>query len=150
MSNVPTSRRDIRALIFHLLYAMESFDYQVSLEELIGIFNREFETSIAPDGEVVKIVQGVVNDRVQLDEGIKPLLANWRLDRLGWSTRLILRLAFWEMLHTKTASTIIINEAIELAKSFSERDAYKFVNGILDEAAKKRPVSSSDVLEGKW
>ena len=42
------------------------------------------------------------------------------------------------MRHTDTASTVIINEAIELAKAFSEKDAYKFINGILDEAAKAK------------
>ena len=41
------------------------------------------------------------------------------------------------MLHTATPHRIIINEAIELAKCFSEKDAYKFINGILDEAVRK-------------
>lgn len=138
MSKVATSRRDVRSLIFHLLYAMEAFDYTVSLDEIVDIFNREFETDIKKDGEVTTIVQGIVDQRNDLDKAIVPLLANWRLDRLGCSTKLILRMALWEMQHTNTASTVIINEAIELAKSFSEKDAYKFVNGILDEAAKKR------------
>ena len=84
------------------------------------------------------VVQSIVDQRNKLDEEIVPLLANWRLDRLGCSTRLILRLAIWEMGNTDTASTVIINEAIELSKAFSEKDAYKFVNGILDEAAKQR------------
>ena len=138
MSNVATTRRDIRSLIFHLLYAMESFDYTVRLWEIVAIFNREFETEIPENGEVVMVVQAIVDRREELDKAIEPLLANWRLDRLGWSTRLILRLAMWEMQDTDIASTVIINEAIELAKAFSERDAYKFVNGILDEAAKQR------------
>lgn len=142
MSNVATSRRDIRSLIFHLLYAIDSFDYTVSLDEIVDIFNREFETEIKKGGEVTDFVQGVVDERHELDRGIEPLLANWRLERLGCSTRLILRLALWEMRHTDTASTVIINEAIELAKAFSEKDAYKFINGILDEAAKKRDIQS--------
>lgn len=138
MSTIATSRRDIRSLIFHLLYATEAFDYTVSLTEIITIFNREFETQIPFDGEIFSITQGVVDERIALDEAIIPFLANWRLERLGCSTRLILRLAFWEMCHTQTASTVVINEAIELSKNFSEKDAYKFINGILDEAAKKR------------
>ncbi len=138
MSNVATSRRDVRSLIFHLLYAMEAFDYTVSLSEIVYLFNREFETDIPEDGEIVQTAQVVVDQRVELDEKIVPLLANWRLDRLGCSTRLILRLAIWEMGQNDTHSTVIINEAIELAKAFSEKDAYKFVNGILDEAAKQR------------
>ncbi|MFT6765695.1 MAG: N utilization substance protein B [Alteromonas naphthalenivorans] len=144
MSNVATSRREVRSLIFHLLYAMESFDYTVPLTEIIYLFNREFETDIPEKGEVEMTVQEIVNKRDSLDEKIIPLLANWRLDRLGCSTRLILRLAIWEMEYTDTASTIVINEAIELSKGFSEKDAYKFVNGILDEAAKQRVALNAE------
>lgn len=132
-----TTRRDFRALVFHLLYAMESFDYTVSLESIVENFNSGFELDLPLDGEVVTVTRSVIDERQALDDAIMPLLANWRLDRLGACTRLVLRLAVWELLHTDTASTIVINEAIELAKSFSEKDAYKFVNGILDEAAKK-------------
>ena len=117
---------------------MEAFDYTVSLSEIIYLFNREFKTEIPEDGEIAQTTQAVVDARDALDKKIEPLLSNWRLDRLGCSTRLILRLAVWEMGHSDTHSTVIINEAIELAKAFSEKDAYKFVNGILDEAAKQR------------
>jgi N utilization substance protein B len=144
MSNVAISRRDVRSLIFHLLYAMESFDYTVPLSEIIYLFNREFETDIPEKEEVAMTVQDIVDKRKSLDEKIVPLLANWRLDRLGCSTHLILRLAMWEMEYTDTASTVVINEAIELSKGFSEKDAYKFVNGILDEAAKQRVALNVD------
>ncbi len=132
-----TTRRDFRALVFHFLYAMESFDYTVSLESIVESFNNGFELQIPLEGEVVAVTRAVISEREALDIAIMPLLANWRLDRLGACTRLVLRLAVWEIIHTDTAATIVINEAIELAKSFSEKDAYKFVNGILDEAAKK-------------
>lgn len=131
------SRRDFRSLIFHLLYAMESYDYTVPLEHIIATYNREFELNIPLDGEIFTVVNSIVTLRHELDKQIEPLLDNWRLERLGTCTLLVLRLAIWEFLYTDTASTIIINEGIELAKCFSERDAYKFVNGILDEGAKK-------------
>ncbi len=131
------SRRDFRSLIFHFLYAMESYDYTISLQELITTYNREFDLDIPLDGEIFTTVNAVVNLRAELDKKIEPLLDNWRIERLGTCTLLVLRLAIWEFLYTDTPSTIIINEGIELAKCFSERDAYKFVNGILDEGAKK-------------
>ncbi len=132
-----TSRRDFRALVFHFLYAMESFDYTVSLESVVENFNSGFELDVPLDGEVITMTRAIIDEREALDEAIKPLLANWRLERLGACTRLVLRMALWELMYTDTAAIIVINEAIELAKSFSEKDAYKFVNGILDEAAKK-------------
>ena len=79
----------------------------------------------------------MIENRQMLDDAIKPLLHNWRFDRIGVCTKLILRLALWELHNTQTSANIVLNEAIELAKCFAERDAYKFVNGILDEAVKK-------------
>lgn len=130
------SRRDIRSIIFHLLYAMETFEYEVSLSAVVDNFNRGFDLDIPFNSEICTTVQAVVNDRDKLDEIIKPLLINWRFDRIGLCTKLILRLSVWELINTDEPHNIIINEAIELAKCFSETDAYKFINGILDEAVK--------------
>jgi N utilization substance protein B len=130
------SRREIRSVIFHLLYAMETFDYEASMGEIVDSFNRGFSLDIPLDSEACKVGQAVIGSREKLDEIIKPLLINWRFERIGVCTKLILRLAVWELLNTEEPHSIIINEAIELAKCFSETDAYKFINGILDEAVK--------------
>ena len=131
------SRRDVRSLILHLLYAMDAFEYDCSLESIVDNFNRGFDLAIPYESEVFKITQAILDNREKLDNTIKPLLHNWRFDRIGVCTKLILRLALWELHTTKTSASIIMNEAIELSKCFAERDAYKFVNGILDEAVKK-------------
>lgn len=132
------SRRRTRSLIFHLLYAMEGFDYSVSLESIVDNFNRGFDLSIDPSGEIFRIVQAVIDDRDQLDNFFRPYLINWRYERLGVCTKLVLRFAVWEIYNTDIPSNIIINEAIELAKCFSEKDAYKFINGVLDEVIKHK------------
>lgn len=137
------ARRELRSLMFHLLYAIESYEYQISLDSILDDFNRGFELDIPLDSEAVKVVKSVADSRLQLNVIIQQFLSNWRLDRLGVCTRLILYLSVWEMLNTDTPPTIIINEAIELAKCFSEADAYKFINGILDEIAKKLPEIKS-------
>lgn len=131
------SRREVRSLIFHLLYAVEGFDYTTSLEAVIDMFNRGYDWDIAPQSEAAHIAQAVIDAREELDELIRPLLANWRLERIGVCTKLILRMSVWELQQGKTAPSIVINEAIELAKCFSEKDAYRFVNGVLDELCKK-------------
>lgn len=131
------SRREVRSLIFHLLYAIDCFDYDTSLQSIAENFNAGFELAIPTNSEVYTIANQVIQKRVELDDAIKPLLHNWRFDRIGLCTKLILRLALWELNYTKTSANIVMNEAIELAKCFAEKDAYKFVNGILDEAVKK-------------
>ncbi|MCX5922347.1 MAG: transcription antitermination factor NusB [Candidatus Dependentiae bacterium] len=135
------SRRDVRSLIFHLLYSVEGFEYQISLETVIDNYNRGFDLSIPLDSEVSRIAQGIIDERDALDEIIKPLLDNWRFERVGVCTKLILRFAIWELEHTVTPPVIVINEAIELAKCFAEKDAYKFVNGILDKLIKSKTES---------
>lgn len=131
------SRHDQRALVFHLLYAMDAFEYSVSLESIADNLGRGFGYNLSPEDELFKQAAAVVAQREELDEEIKPLLDNWKFERLGVCTRLILRLAIWELKYTDTDPVIIINEAIELAKCFAEIDAYKFINGILDEWVKK-------------
>jgi transcription antitermination protein NusB len=137
MTNGVRPRREVRSLIFHLLYASDSFGYDVSVQALIHQFNEGFEADIEPQGEIATTVTSIVAKREELDEFLVPLLANWRLERIGCCTHLILYMALWELFETDTPSTIVINEAIELAKAFSEKDAYKFINGVLDQAVKK-------------
>ncbi len=133
------SRRDLRSLMFHIFYAYDAYNYQVSLESIVDNLNRGFDLDIPEDSEVVLTIQQVSNERDELDKIIEKFLANWRLERLSVSTRLILRMGVWELLNSDTPSNVVINEAVELSKCFSELDAYKFVNGILDEITKKLP-----------
>lgn len=134
------SRREMRSLIFHLIYAAEAFDYTVSVESIVDNFNKGMDLDIPLDGEALNIAVSVITEREELDRIIEPLLDNWRLERIGVCTKLVLRLSIWEIKSTEIPSSIVINEAIELAKCFSEKDAYRFVNGILDEACKKYRV----------
>ncbi len=126
------TRRKMRSLLFHVLYAADAFDYETSASEIARSFNREYDTNIKIDGEIITSVNDIAKRRDELDEQIVPFLENWKFDRIGRCTLLVLRYAIWEMLYTTTPHTIVINEAIELAKCFAEQDSYKFVNGILD------------------
>ena len=131
------SRRGFRALVFHLLYALDAHDYTISQAAIIDNFNRGFDLKIDPVGEEAQLVTAILQEREALDLLLEPLLANWKLERLGTTTKLILRLGVWELLHTDIPTSVIINEAVELNKDFDEPEAYKFVNGMLDQLAKQ-------------
>ena len=77
-------------------------------------------------------------------EKIDPLIVetaeHWRLSRMAALDRLILRLAIGEFLDGDTPRNVVINEALELAKTFSGDESAKFVNGILDAVKKKLPM----------
>ena len=140
------SRRDVRSLIFHLLYVAEVFDYQESLEAIVDNLNRGFNLEVPCDSKVFTVAQAIINDHLLLDKIYQPLLTNWRLERVSICTKLILRFGIWELLNTSLDQRIIINEAIELTKCFAEEGAYRFVNGILDRVAQKRlPKKTNNV-----
>lgn len=98
-------------------------------------------------------VLGVWENRDALDSKIEEFLRNWSLYRLGSVERNALRIGAWELLHCDDIpGPIIVNEAIDLAKFFSETKSGKFVNGVMDNMAKtlRKPKSETFVPgEGK-
>ncbi|MEQ1572910.1 MAG: transcription antitermination factor NusB [Vicinamibacterales bacterium] len=75
-------------------------------------------------------VAGAVED---IDPMIREAAEHWRIERMNVLDRLILRLAVHEFLHQPdTPAKVIINEALELARTFSTDEAVGFINGILD------------------
>ena len=86
-----------------------------------------------------QLVRGTVGNLQKIDPLIAETAEHWRLSRMAALDRLILRLAIGEFLHGETPRNVVINEALELAKTFSGDESAKFVNGILDAVKKKLP-----------
>jgi len=147
-SNKTKSMREMRSLAFHFLYVAESYQYSISLDDIVNNFIVGFNLKIEPDSLEVQLAKGVIEQREELDKIIKPLLKNWKIERLGCCTLLILRLAIWELQQKKAGPSIIINEAIELAKCFAEKDSYKFINGILDEVCRQMGIRDDKLKKG--
>ncbi len=87
----------------------------------------------------VQTLEGVVNSLEAVDDIIISNLKNWSLKRLNYVDRAIIRLAVYEMKFTDTANQIVINEAIELSKEFTETDDFNskaFNNRLLDNILK--------------
>jgi len=99
-------------------------------------------TESAPENVRAFAEQLVRSTITRLDK-IDPLIAetaeHWRLSRMAALDRIILRLAIGEFLDGATPRNVVINEALELAKTFSGDESAKFVNGILDAVKKKLP-----------
>lgn len=80
-----------------------------------------------------RLAEGVSATVAALDPVIAEAAEHWRLDRMQVMDRLILRLAVYELLHhPETPAAVIINEALELARTFSGGEAVRFVNGVLE------------------
>jgi len=79
------------------------------------------------------LVEGTITHLQSIDARIEAQAQHWRLERMAVIDRLILRMAVYEFLYRpETPRTVVIDEAIELARTFSEQDAVRFVNGVLD------------------
>ena len=75
---------------------------------------------------------GTLRELEKTDETIRTRAEHWRIERMAIVDRNVLRLAVYEFLYTDTPQTVVINEALEIARRFSTFEATQFINGILD------------------
>jgi N utilization substance protein B len=79
------------------------------------------------------LVSGVLSNKEEIDELISRKADNWRLERITLVDRNILRIALFEFLYRpEIPKSVVINEALEVAKKYSSEDSAHFINGILD------------------
>jgi len=90
-----------------------------------------------------KLLDGILQHLDKIDDIIKNHLIDWDFDRLDKIDKQILRVGIYEILYTDTPYQIVINEAIKIAKNFSEDKAKSFINGILDKVAKENEQTTA-------
>ena len=105
-------------------------------------FGEQWPDPIPPSDEFRRFSESLARETVSRLEAIDRLIAEtaerWRPERMAVIDRLILRMAIGELLGgLETPHAVVINEALELARTFSTEDAVKFVNGMLDAVRKK-------------
>lgn len=93
------------------------------------------------------IVEGVIKNLPMIDSKISQSAENWSIDRMAVVDRSILRMATYELFfHRDIPVKVTINEAIEIAKRYGEKDSGSFVNGILDRMVKDHPEMIGEKL----
>jgi N utilization substance protein B len=129
-------RHRAREAAVQMLYQWEVG--RCSLEEVLSTFwlHDDSQGMTLPDDHrafAQKLAAGVVETVGNLDPVIGESAEHWRIERMNVMDRLILRLAVYEFLHeAETPARVVINEALELARTFSNDDSVRFINGILD------------------
>jgi N utilization substance protein B len=107
------------------------------LDEVSAAFWRVRTATDAAREMAERLARGAAGERDRLDAVIGPALHHWRLDRVGAVERNVLRLGVYELIMERdTPTSVVIDEAVELAKRFGEADSGSFVNGVLDAIAK--------------
>jgi N utilization substance protein B len=133
---VPTeSRHRAREAALQMLYQWEVG--RMPIDEVCRTFWVSGSAG-APPGEALRafaatLATGVAATTSALDPLIVDAAEHWRIERMNVMDRLILRLAVYEFLHEPdTPGKVVINEALELARSFSADESVRFINGMLD------------------
>ena len=133
-------KRQAREAALQMLYQCDVG--RAGASESITSYWATSESAAAVPERMREFANGVVHGTLERREQIDALLAahaqNWRVERMTVIDRIVLRMAVYEMLaEAATPSKVIINEAIELARSFSGEESVPFVNGVLDGVRKE-------------
>jgi len=125
-------RRDGRAAAMQYLYAW-SLNPPANLAEDLRIFFESLEQPRDHYAFGEELIHGAIQHMAEIDARIRTLAHNWEFDRIARIDLAILRVAMFEMMFRKDIPPVVsINEAIDLSKQFSNADAKRFINGILD------------------
>ena len=134
------SRRKGRVLAFQALYSHEVGGVPIS-DLLTFSWANEEGTADADKEEYLFarfLVTGTMEHLDEIDELVKSHLAvNWNFDRLNKVSLSILRMSVYSLLYQKeTNASIIIDEAVNIAKDFGSDDSFRFINAVLDKISK--------------
>lgn len=129
------TRSELREKIMIILYQIEilkryTVDYDVN--QVIKD-NMEIENDF-----VEEIVYGVTTHIQDLDKQANELMNKWSIDRIDKTGASILRMALYELKFTDTPEIVVINEAIELAKKYSDDSVRKIINAVLDKVVNEQ------------
>jgi len=140
---VVTRRRRARECAVETLYRCDLLhdDPRETMEDVLKR-RRTPERSAAYCRRLVSLA---LEESARIDETLSATIVHWKLDRLSYVDRAILRLACCELLYIEEVpTTVSINEAVELAKEFGDDRSAQFVNGVLDAIAKAHPREVPD------
>jgi len=141
------TRHQARTAVVGLLYAYDlgnenivKFSDEILEEDKIRNKQREFSHTL---------FDGTVENLEMLDKEIDTHMTEWDYDGIGKVEKAILRLGAYEILVAKTDKAIIINEAVELAKTLADEKSPKFINGVLDALGDKKTSDDKKVSDDK-
>lgn len=110
----------------------ECDDKELDLLEVLERNIERYKKTIDDPDFITKLVKGVAAKQQELDETIQPVAPEWPLDQIARIDRVVLRIGLYELLYDKDIPPkVVINEAVELAKSFGGDNSSKFINGVL-------------------
>ena len=126
------TRSDLREKIMIILYQIEilkRYNVEYDINEVIKD-NMQIENEF-----VENIMYGVITHENEINAKANSLMKDWSIDRIDKTGASILRMALYELEYLDTPQIVVINEAVELAKKYSDDNVRKIINAVLDKAA---------------
>jgi N utilization substance protein B len=134
------SRRKARELALQMLFQWELGGH--SPQHVVSTFLRPQKVDEEVESFARGLFEGTVAEVDTLDRLVREHSEHWRLERMAAVDRNLLRVAVYELRHyPETSPAVIINEALEIARRFSDKDAVEFINGVLDAIRRNLPVT---------
>jgi N utilization substance protein B len=120
-------------VIYEYDFRIYCADTSVDLDEVIERAKPKYEKSIKDFSFVSSLVKGVISHQSELDSIIGPLAPEWPINQIAKIDLAILRMAIYEIKHKseEVPPRVVINEAVELAKTFGSDSSSRFINGVL-------------------
>ena len=127
-------RSVLREKIMIILYQID-----IAISQKINYdVDKIIKANVEVDNEFVKqIVYGVITYKDEIDKKANKYMKDWTIDRIDKTGASILRMAIYELLYTDTPELVVINEAIELSKKYSDENVRKIINAVLDKIIKE-------------
>ena len=123
------NRSELRKKIMTILYQISIYEQNKIEYDIEKVIKEVSEI----DNEFIKdTVYGVITYKNEIDELANKHLKDWTINRLGNTDGAILRIGIYELVYSNTPAVVAINEAIELAKLYSDDDVRRMINGVLD------------------
>jgi N utilization substance protein B len=128
-----------RIIAFQTLYEQDfrraSGDEKFDLAAVLARNIARYESMVDDKAFIEALVKGVSEKSAELDAQLQPIAPEWPIEQIARTDRIILRMGLYELLYGQSVPPkVVINEAVELAKSFGSENSSRFVNGVLGTA----------------
>lgn len=128
------TRSELREIVMTILYQIDIYNERKINYDIDKIIKDNIEI----ENEFVKdLVYGVITYKDELNVVANKYMKDWSIDRIDKSGKAILRMAIYELKYMDTPEIVVINEAIELAKKYSDESVKNIINAVLDKIIKE-------------